>query len=237
MNWSEHGFECEQGQDAAAYVLGALDERETLAYQEHLEACAVCRQEVAQLAPVAEQLSIAVEHLRAPRELGERIMATVTSEAEVLHAAGSQADRPVRFGWRVRPLLGALAAAGATAIGVLVGALLIGEGSSTVHVFPATVTANAHSASAQLREVDNHSELEVSKMPAPPLGRIYEVWLQHSNGAVQPTDALFSVTHTGSGSVAIPSALHGIKAVMVTDEPLGGSRVPTRSPVIVVRLS
>jgi len=37
--------------------------------------------------------------------------------------------------------------------------------------------------------------------------------------------------------VGVPGSLNGVKVVMVTTEPLGGSKVPTSSPVIVARLS
>ena len=66
-------------------------------------------------------------------------------------------------------------------------------------------------------------------MPAPPPGRIYEVWLEHGTAAPQPTDALFSVTSPAAGSVGVPGDLHGVSKVLVTDEPLGGSLKPTRS--------
>jgi hypothetical protein len=47
---------------------------------------------------------------------------------------------------------------------------------------------------------------------------------------------LFSVTGSGSGSVNVPGNLHGVKEVMVTSEPLGGSSRPTSSPVLRVVL-
>ena len=39
------------GLDAAPYVLGALEPEEARAFVRHLERCAVCRDEVAALAP------------------------------------------------------------------------------------------------------------------------------------------------------------------------------------------
>jgi hypothetical protein len=66
------------------------------------------------------------------------------------------------------------------------------------------------------------------------LGRIYEVWLKRGSQPPEPTDALFSVTDNGAGTVGVPGDLRGVSQVMVTDEPSGGSTKPTRSPVIVV---
>ncbi len=42
----------------------------------------------------------------------------------------------------------------------------------------------------------------------------------------QPTDALFTVTRAGAGSVEVPGSLRGVREVMVTSEPLGGSSAP-----------
>ena len=58
------------------------------------------------------------------------------------------------------------------------------------------------------------------------------MWLEHGTAAPEPTDALFSVTRTGSGAVGVPGDLQGVSKVLVTDEPLGGSLKPTRTPVI-----
>jgi hypothetical protein len=64
------------------------------------------------------------------------------------------------------------------------------------------------------------------------------VWLDHGGGRTpQPTDALFSVSREGHATVDVPGDLDGVKAVLVTDEPLGGSRIPTRAPVIAATLS
>ena len=46
----------------------------------------------------------------------------------------------------------------------------------------------------------------------------------------------FEVSHRGgnipSGTVAVPGSLRGVREILVTAEPLGGSPVPTRSPII-----
>jgi len=45
--------------------------------------------------------------------------------------------------------------------------------------------------------------------------------------APEPTNALFSTSRDGSASVDVPGSLDGVRRVMVTDEPSGGSRSPT----------
>ena len=47
-------------------------------------------------------------------------------------------------------------------------------------------------------------------------------------------NALFGVSTDGSASVDVPGSLKGVGAVLVTSEPEGGSRVPTRQPILSV---
>jgi hypothetical protein len=233
MSPAEH--QCARGADAAAYVLGALDEHELEPYREHLATCGICRAEVNQLQEVTDSLAIGVPRVQAPENLRARLMAVVHGEAELLRAAGHEADRPVRarsrWRWRMLP---ALAVTGALAAGVLIGALAINTGATQqTRVIQATVVAPGYHASAALRKVGARVDLVVEGLPAPPPGRIYEVWLERGSQPPEPTDALFSVNTQGNGAVGVPGDLHGISKVLVTAEPLGGSLKPTRSPVIV----
>lgn len=244
MSAHEHEFgqepPCERAGDAgdaAAYVLGALDPQEVLPFREHMQDCASCRIEVTRLQAIADSLAIGVAPKLAPTALQARIMATVHAEAELLKAAGHDADRPVspapRWHWRLLPALAATAALG---VGLLIGALALNTGSSTqrTQIVQAAVELPGHHATAELRRVGSHLELTMVGMPAPPKGRIYEIWLVPRGAQTpQPTDALFSVTNGGSGSVGVPGDAQNVSEVLVTDEPLGGSLKPTRKPVIV----
>lgn len=245
MSSREHGHEdeqemrCERCPDAAAYVLGALEEQELQGFREHLAACDVCTAEVAQLQAAADALALAVPRRNAPESLRARIMATAHAEAELLKAAGHEADEPVSapspWRWRLAP---ALAGAAALAAGLLIGAFAINTGSTVqrtqTQVIRAVVVEPGHNASAVLRKAGSHVELVVEGMPAPPRGRIYEVWLLRQGAqAPAPTDALFSVTTHGEGAVDVPGNVTGAVKVLVTDEPLGGSPKPTRNPVII----
>jgi anti-sigma-K factor RskA len=233
---SAHENHCERGVDVGAYALGALDEHEVESFREHLATCAECREELAELQGVTDSLAIAVPHVRPSPELRGRLMAVVHGEAELLRAAGHEADRPVRsrsvWRWRVLPTL---AATGALVAGVLIGALALNTGSAPqTRVIQAQVLPPAgHDATAALRKVGSHVQLQVTGMPAPALGRIYEVWLQDGSGPPAPTDALFSVTGQGDGTVGVPGDLKGVSKVLVTEEPAGGSLKPTHSPVII----
>lgn len=230
----EHPRDCEQLLDAAAYVLYALPDGEVEAFKGHLQTCSICRDEVTQLQSVADALAVGVSRVEAPPELGAKIMAAVYSEADPAGAGGHDAARaaPERR-WR-RGLIPALAATAALAAGLLIGAFAINTSTSEhTEVIRAIVVVPGHRASADLRKVGGHVQLIVEGLPAPPPGRIYEVWLERGAQEPDPTDVLFSVTHNGRATAAVPGSLQGISHVLVTDEPLGGSPKPTRKPIIV----
>jgi anti-sigma-K factor RskA len=231
--------ECKQRGQAAAYVLSALEHQEAAHYREHLSGCAVCRADVAGLQPVVNSLPTSVPQVVASLELRERVMASVRSEAELLHAAGASADRPQPARRRRRSRrLQTLTVIGAMGLGVLVGAIALDSGSKTpaTHVSSAQLASLPSGAKAVLRQVGGHAELVMSGVSQPPSGKIYELWLAREGKAPQPTDALFGVTHSGSASVNVPGNLAGVHQVMVTAEPLGGSPHPTSLAIIVATL-
>lgn len=241
MSPRESDFDCPRLADAAAYVLGSLEDDELTSFREHLAGCAQCRSEVAALQPVVDELPTSAPAAAAPAALRERVLATVRAEAELLHAAGAAADRPppARRRWRPRSDfalgIGAAAAAGLAALV----AVLIAVGSSghaRVTVTPGEGLGKAGTAQVSLRQSGGRTELVMAHMPQPAVGRIYEVWLSRGPKDAKPTNALFSVTGTGSGSVDVPNSLHGVREVMVTSEPSGGSLHPTTPPLLRVAL-
>jgi anti-sigma-K factor RskA len=218
------------GEDAAPYVLGALTEAEHEAFLAHMRDCASCREEVAALQLVANSLPSAVPPRRAPERLRDSIMSTVRSEAELRTAGAERPNLTRRRATRRLPWRLSFASLAATAAAVLVAVLLLGGGSgSSTRVIRAQVSAPT--ATATLRLSSGHGTLVLHGMPMTPPGKVYEVWVKRS-GAAQPTDALFTVTSAGTATVGVPGSLAGVKVVMVTAEPDGGSRVPTSAPVI-----
>ncbi len=233
MSSREPDFDCPECVDAAPYVLGALEDAER--YREHLAACASCRAEVAELQQVVDMLPATVPPAVASEALQASVLETVRSEAELLRAAGHQTDEPPKPAsrWRSRrmPFLAAWVAS--AAIAAIAAVIVLNVGSTTPErVTTAQVASSISGAHASLRQAGSRAELVVSGMPQPALGKIYEVWLSRGSTSPQPTDALFGVTGTGSGSVNVPGNLHGVKEVLVTSEPLGGSTHPTSSPVL-----
>jgi anti-sigma-K factor RskA len=224
------------GGDAAAYVLGALEPGEAAAFRSHLEDCVVCRDDVATFRQlVDDDLPASVPQVPVPRRLRRRVMSEVRADARRRASAAAGPSRSARAGVpaaRLSLAAGAALAAVALAVG---GAELLGTGGATaVKVIRAGVVGPG---AAQLRLSGAHGELLVHGMPSPRSGHIYEVWLERGSASPQPTTALFGVTSAGAGSVDVPGNLHGVTKVLVTQEPAGGSQVPTSAPVIVARIS
>ena len=234
---------CPRIDDAASYVLRAIPDGEWEGYAAHASNCPDCAAKIEELSFVSDALLSGVPQLSAPPEIKSRVMSVVRAEAELLNATGAMADRPIarqparRLGLQwLRPWPAAVLAASLLALGIGGGAVLVGGPDGT----PAQTIACAQApggASCQMRVAGDSAKLVVAGLEAPPEGRIYQVWLDRDNGtAPEPTEALFSV-RKGRASVDVPGDLDGVKQVLVTHEPLGGSEVPTRQPVIAARMS
>jgi hypothetical protein len=152
-------------------------------------------------------------------------------------AEGAPARRPRRVGSGLFVARPAVAALGALAVVVVViGAIIVGSnGSSGTRTIAAAVTGSP--GTAQLSVSGGHGELVMRRFPPPAAGHIYEMWeLRSGAKAPSPTGTLFSVNSSGAGNVGVPGGLHGVSKVLVTQEPAGGSLVPTTTPVIVASL-
>jgi len=225
-----------------AYLLGALNSEEHAGFEAHLAHCPLCSRDVAELRVAADALPVSVPLVKLPEALKDRIMSVVRSEAELLSAAGSRADVPAEpparaaagrgrrslAAWFMRPAVAFACALLLLAGGGLAGVLLSG-GEDT-----RTVVAETAAPGADVRLVigEDGATLVARDMPAPPRGRIYQVWLQRPGSDPVPTAALWSVRSDGTAEVAVPGSLDGVEAVLVTDEPQGGSEAPTKPPVI-----
>jgi anti-sigma-K factor RskA len=220
----ENGREC--GENAAAYVLGALEPAEAEAFRAHIDECAACRAEVAAYEGVTTVFPAAGGPYEVPRGLRRRVMREVRATPKTAPSRRAATVRaPTRF-----PLAwgGALAA---VVVAVIVAVALSSGASSGTRVIQASV------GSAQLQIAGGRGDLVVHRLPPLPAGRIYEMWVQRGNAAPTPTGTLFSTRANGSANVGVPGSLHGISAVMVTQERAGGSPAPTSAPIIVARVT
>jgi anti-sigma-K factor RskA len=226
-------------EDAAAWLLGALDEEEARAFERRMDASAAARAEVEALRETADALPYAVEPVGPPPELRDRIMAIVESEAALLHATSATADRPPRrrFAW-LRPVPLAAAACALLLAGVVAGVLIAGGGGEPTRTVAAQVTgAGMDDASGRLEISDGRAELVVDGMHSAGPGRVYQVWVLHE-GATEavPTGALFDTDRDGHGTTALPD-VEDVTTVMVSVEPEGGSDRPTSEAVLEASLS
>ncbi|MGI8592949.1 MAG: anti-sigma factor domain-containing protein [Solirubrobacteraceae bacterium] len=232
-----------------AYLLGALPQPEQERFEAHLVTCASCRADVDALLVVADALPSAAPPVEPSIELKDRIMQVVRSEAELLAAAGPQADvvatpprRRSRSGWlrtlTSRPALAGGMAALALVAGAFAGFALRGGGDQEARRLQASVEqGSAPGGAGTLVLDDGDATLRLARMPQPPRGRVWQVWIKRPRRAPEPTDALFDVRRNGSATVAVPGELEGAEAVLVTSEPEGGSQVPTRQPAVEVSLT
>ncbi len=221
----ENGHEC--GENAAAYVLGALTPTETEAFRRHVAECAACREEVAAFEQITSALPDAGAHQEVPRDLRRRVM----REVRATPRAATVAPPRIRATRSWRPLMAWGGALAVVLVAVIVAVALNSGGSSGTRVIRASV------GSAELRVAGGHADLIVHRLPAPAVGRIYEMWVQRGSAQPVPTGTLFSTTTRGSASVGVPGGVHGVSAVLVTQEPAGGTPAPTTAPVIVARVS
>ena len=220
----------ECGGDVAAYALGALDPAESDAFLRHLDACAVCRDELASFQEVVNALPMSAPPHRASPELRRRVLRAIDDEpvpAGAPRRAARGRGRVSRWGLP-RPVLVVGTALAVAVLAFAVVSLTSSSGPAT-RVIQAKVTGQG---TAELRIARGQAELVVHHFSPPPAGKIYQVWLQRGQASPSPTMALFSVTAAGDGQVDVPGSLHGVSQVMVTPEPAGGSKVPTHSPVI-----
>jgi len=220
--------------DAAAYVLGAMDEPEAQAFGRHLRTCAACQAEVENLEGAVAALPAMVPQLEPPATLRKRVMAEVRADGQRRSPAAGRF--PPSLAWsRPRRMVGGLAAAAAVGIAAAVVVIVLVAGGSSTRVITAAITW--HHGSAALKLTGQRGELVVTGMPAPPPDHIYEVWVKRGDRTPAPTAALFDVNRSGQADVDVPGDLHGVTAVLVTPEPSGGTKVPTAGPVLVANLS
>jgi anti-sigma-K factor RskA len=221
--------------NAAPYVLGALPPAEHEAFVAHLETCAICREEVASLQSVAAALPLAAPQVLAPPGLKARLMAEVRGADTPREPEPEPRPAPVRARRRLLalPSFAPLAVAVAAVIALLVVVLAEGGGGVKTRTYRAAV--HPPGASGVVTVSGAHAQLTLTGMPATERGRIYELWIKRA-GAPAPTDALFTVTRAGRASVGVPGSAKGVTALLVTSEPLGGSRTPTRTPAIIAAI-
>jgi anti-sigma-K factor RskA len=230
----------EYQENIAAYVLGALPELDSHVLEQHLAGCESCRAEVELLRPVGHGLARSVPQVEPPASLKANLMRTVNEEAQ-LRAAERRDSRERRgFLRRLSDLEPRTAMAGALAVlalGVVIGVSVtqLDQQGTTARTIPAKIDRRLMPTGTAVLAVsanDRQATLEVRGAPAPPPGRVYQLWIQR--GRTIQRGPVFTVAPDGSRSASVPGGVRGAQAVMVTVERAGGVRAPTGRPIMTI---
>jgi anti-sigma factor RsiW len=235
---------------SGAYAVDALDDLERAAFERHLAECGECRAEVDSLREAAAVLpeTTATEPPAALRDRLLAEVATVRPLPPVTQPPSSQLPTtitgPARPGRSRRRWLAPLAAAAAVLA-------VLGGGSVVWHPWTDETSQRAPSAVERVLDAPdaervtqklgqgveatlvrsrsmNQAVLLTKNMPAPPDGKVYEMWLQDPDKGMVPAglmpDGATSVLLSGDAADAVGAG--------ITVEPPGGSHVPTSKPVM-----
>lgn len=247
-----------QEENVGAYLLSALTEIETRAFEKHLEECPVCQDELDRLRPAVDALPRSVDPVSPPASLKTSLMATVNADArEARGEARSEARRhgmARRLRERISRLSGGLTdmrpgvAWMAASIVLLAGMVGGATGLYAISELTSgdngarTVTAGVDKtrvpqASGSFAVAGNSAQggvLRVHGLPTLENDSVYQVWLRRDGEAI--SQSLFSVGEDGDGAAAVADDLKSADAVMVTRERAGGAKAPSEKPVLNVRL-
>jgi len=208
---------------AAGYALGALDDDDRRAFDEHLASCESCREELVSLEDAAAALAFAEEGPEPPTALRERLLAAVHEEAEKVVPI-------TRRRWRV-PSAAALAAAACLALGLGLWATL-GPGGSRARE-PQKLALSGAAGTLEVSRT-GHATLTVNRLGSPPAGKTYEAWVIR-NGNPEPA-GLFA---RGGRKVSfeLRKTVPKGSTVAVTLERAGGVPKPTGKPLFSVTVT
>jgi hypothetical protein len=205
--------------ELAAAALDNLDDDARVALQAHLDGCAACRAELAELTAVADALPAADLARVTGGPPNEPPLELVDSVSELLAAARAdehQLDR-VRARRRIFVAIGTAAAAVAAGIGLLVLGASLGSSSGPDREVAFSVAPEGVEATAELRDRDFGTEvtLDIDGLDD---GATYWLWLTGADG-----DRVGAGTFVGHGShysVAMTSAiaLDDTVRIWVTDD-------------------
>ncbi|MEU3251474.1 anti-sigma factor [Streptomyces sp. NPDC006997] len=234
-----------------AYALHALPDDERALFEQHLTACAACRDEVAEFTATAARLAAAVA-----------VSPASTSRSQVLHRIRTvrQATPVPRLrtpSTTLRRRLPRLALAACLAAATAFGGIAVWQ-----HDRAEDATTRAREARGQLDDflavmgapdAETHSTrlpdgsrttvvvsasrdqaVLLTDLPAPPPGKVYQAWYQ-VDGDMRPAGLAATAPDTGQ-AVILKGSPNAASAVGLTVEPAGGSTHPTSEPVALLSL-
>jgi anti-sigma-K factor RskA len=229
MNGDDH---IRWGEDLAAYALGALEPGEAAEFERHLEGCEHCRRELRWFEPAVQSLPESVERQEPPPQLRAALMAEVRADAQ----AGEQGERKGSFfGW-LRSSFGTRGLQVATGLALVAFAIAavagyeIGKGGSGEGAGGSTLVAREHGITAKMVSEGEGGALHLADVHQLPPGKVLEAWVRRE-GTVEAVPALMVPDRQGQAETTIAD-MSGVDTVMVTEEPQGGSEVPTGDALV-----
>ena len=226
---SENGHE-RRSDEIAAFLLGALEPGEAAELERHLAGCEECRTELEWLRPAVQLLPESVERVEAPPELRGRLMEQVRSEAES-DPAPRRARRWSFGGWSLRPVAGLAAL---VLVVAAVAAYAIGSGDSGGGNTTTVVEGHSPGVVAEVVRDGGSGTLHLTNLHQLPSDKVLQAWVER-DGRVVSAKTLFVPNQDGTASATIDD-MEGVKTVMVTAEPRGGSAQPTGDPIVSVSI-
>lgn len=200
-----------------AFVLGHLDDAESTSVQAHLDRCALCRDETAELASVADLLPLAdATRLARPAEQPREMLGEVLARIE--------RERNARSGARRRAVIIRVGAAAAMlALLIVAGSTLRTAEEGGGQVVALTARRPGVTGQAVVHEDPRSTwvELTVSGLP---VGETYGVWLQETGTGDRSPLGTFTVT-PGELYISLYSTLPRDRAASVGVSDTDGATV------------
>jgi len=221
----------------AGYALDALDPDEKRSYEEHLEECEHCREELSSFWETTSALALATEGPEPSPDLRDRILAGARAERQnVVTLRRRSSFTPVRV------LSAAAAAAAVAAIGLGIWALslhgrlgdahdrlAVDRGKLSVLADPSARSVSlAKGAGRLVVASDGRAVIVVDGLDRAPSGKTYELWV--IDGKTPKRAGLFP---GGARSVVgVDGPVEENAVVAVTLERSGGVEAPTTAPLV-----
>ena len=214
-------------------------------WQAHLDGCAECRAELAELAGVLQLVRTAPDGSLppAPPRIWDRIVDELGPEIGHSPVALGQEDHELvddrvpsngAGSRRRRPWLVPVAAAIGLIVGVL-GTWLVTDGeteSPTATVQLAALSGKTGSGSAELYRTSGGSELRIGSNGLQPPRGFYEVWLINADGKRMVSLGVLDAAGAGTFGIPANAVAQGYRTVDVSLEPDDGDPVHSRDSII-----
>ncbi|MGQ5263479.1 anti-sigma factor [Micromonospora sp. ZYX-F-536] len=227
---------------AGAYVLDAVDDRESAAFERHLTECEPCRLEVAELRETAARLADDTVAGATPPGLRERTLAQAAGTPQLRVGAGAVNVGPKARRWRQFAVAAAAAvvvAGGASAVTWSVSSDRISDeqaGSQQARQVADVLNAGDARVFEQSLEPGGAATVVVSRdrdrgvvllrdLPEPGPGRVYELWLIRGT---EPARSVGRLPEGARESTTVIGPVAAAGSFGVSNEPAGGSPAPTR---------